>query len=386
RPVDRGFQVVFSGYPALRRFMRAVGIPRADLRPVTGGAAFHDGQAWHRLTPTPLGLARFSGMPPADRLRLARLGAEVLATPDEALLQMDGDAPSTEAFLRRRGFSARALEGFFRPFWGVVFLDRSLGADPGYFRFLLKMLLRGPAVIPTDGLGMIAEWATAAIRQAGGRVDLGQRVEALERDADARVGSVRIAGGGRVRARWVVLATESPSARGLLQELDPASAERLPGAAASVATAAFALARPLHSGRVILVNAAPALDTGPRIDLMCQTTNITRPHVEAGPHILLATCVTTPQGGVPDDLEDAVARTVARWHPGFPWERLATPLGVVEHRFAQFRPLAGVRQELPGPRTAVPNLVLAGDLTAHPSLEGAVSSGAAAARIVAAQL
>jgi len=386
RPVDRGFQVVFAGYPELRRFMGAVGIPRADLRPVTGGAAFHDGSRWHQLRPTPAGLARFTGMPMADRVRLARLGAEVLASPDSALLQRDGDALSTEAFLQARGFSAQAIEGFFRPFWGVVFLDRALGADPGYFRFLLKMLVKAPAVLPTDGLGMIAEWAAAAIRQAGGRVETGRRVEALERDASARVSAVRVEGGERVRARWVVLATESPSAQGLLGEVDPASAGRLPTEAASVATVAFALARPLYQGRLILVNAGPDLQPGPRIDLMCQTTNITRPHVEAGPHILLATHVTTPHAGTPDGLEDAVAQTVRRWHPGYPWERLATPLGVVEHRFAQFRPLAGVRRELPGPRTAAPNLVLAGDLTAHPSLEGAVSSGAAAARVVDAAL
>ena len=45
-----------------------------------------------------------------------------------------------------------------------------------------------------------------------------------------------------------------------------------------------------------------------------------------------------------------------------------------------------MRRELPGPRTAVENLVLAGDLTTHPSIEGAVSSGARAADIVDALL
>ena len=53
-----------------------------------------------------------------------------------------------------------------------------------------------------------------------------------------------------------------------------------------------------------------------------------------------------------------------------------------EHPHAQFRPLAGVRRDLPGPRTAVENLILAGDATTHPSIEGAVSSGVRAAEIV----
>ncbi len=41
-----------------------------------------------------------------------------------------------------------------------------------------------------------------------------------------------------------------------------------------------------------------------------------------------------------------------------------------------------VRRDLPGPRTSVENLILAGDATTHPSIEGAVSSGVRAAEIV----
>ena len=50
RPVDRGFQVVFKAYPRTRELMRAVGIPRRDLRPVSGGAVFvHGDGTIHRL-------------------------------------------------------------------------------------------------------------------------------------------------------------------------------------------------------------------------------------------------------------------------------------------------------------------------------------------------
>jgi uncharacterized protein with NAD-binding domain and iron-sulfur cluster len=45
-----------------------------------------------------------------------------------------------------------------------------------------------------------------------------------------------------------------------------------------------------------------------------------------------------------------------------------------------------VRHELPGPRTALRNLVLAGDVVRHPSIEGAVASGGRAAEIVDALL
>jgi len=79
---------------------------------------------------------------------------------------------------------------------------------------------------------------------------------------------------------------------------------------------------------------------------------------------------------------EAVGELVRRWAPRFDWAGLAEPIGTYAHTFAQFRPLVGVRERLPGARTAVDNLILAGDLTTHPSLEGAVASGVRAAGIV----
>jgi phytoene dehydrogenase-like protein len=386
RPVDRGFQVLFSAYPRTRALLRAIGLPRRDLRPVSGGAVFMNGAENPRFGTSPLAPFGFRGLPPADRVRLARLAASALATPPDALLARDDEAPSTEAFLRSRGFSEQAMEGFFRPFFGVVFQDRSLAADPGYFLFLMSMLGRGSSVIPSDGLGMIAEWTSAAVRQAGGIVELGVRVEGLEPDtAGRRVAAVRTADGRRLAARHVVLAVDAPAARPLLEPLDPDAAGRLPTEPASSATAAFALSAPLYRGRTILVNAVWGRTEGPRVDLVCQTTNITRPGAPDGPHIVLATSVTT-DGGATEGLVEAVGRLMARWAPRFDWAGRAEPIGVYEHRFAQYRPRVGVRRELPGPRTAVENLILAGDTTTHPSIEGAVSSGERAAGIVGALL
>jgi phytoene dehydrogenase-like protein len=311
-----------------------------------------------------------------------RFAASVVARPPEALL--DPPAPrSADELLRDLGFSNDAIDRFFRPLFGVITLDRSLSADEGYFRFLMSMLARGPSVIPSDGLGMVAEWTSASIRQAGGAVELGMRVTGIETAEDGRRATgVRTEDGRLVRARHVVLAVEAPVARDLLAPLDPAAAERLPREAASSVSAAFALRRPLYRGRSIVLNAeAPRGDDGSRVDLLCQTTNITRPGAPDGPHILLATRVTTGGGGA-DGLVEAVGDLVRRWAPRFDWAGLAEPIGVHAHPFAQFRPLPGVRERLPGTRTAVDNLLLAGDLTAHPSIEGAVSSGFRAAEIV----
>lgn len=383
RPVDRGFQVLFRSYPETRRLLKAIGLPRRDLRPVDGGAVFigESGEP-SRLSASKLGALRFGGIGARDRALLVKLAASVVARPPEALLETSAAGRSTEDFLRESGFSQDAVERFFRPLFGVVTLDRSLGADEGYFRFLMSMLARGPSVIPSDGLGMIAEWTSAAVRQAGGTVELGARVVALETGPDGRrVTSVRTEDGRAFSGRTVVLAVEAPVARELLGPLDAAAVDRMPREAASSVSAAFALRRPLYRGRSIVLNSAPVAAGEPRVDLLCQTTNITRPGAGDGPHILLATRVTTG-GDSADGLVEAVGDLVRRWAPRFDWAGLAEPIGVYEHDFAQFRPLVGVRDRLPGARTAVDNLILAGDLTTHPSIEGAVSSGVRAAGIV----
>ncbi len=94
----------------------------------------------------------------------------------------------------------------------------------------------------------------------------------------------------------------------------------------------------------------------------------------------------TTQGPGADGLVEATADLVRRWAPLYDWAGLAELIDVYEHPFAQYRPLSGVRRDLPGPRTAIENLALAGDLTTHPSIEGAVASGARAAGIVDALL
>jgi len=300
----------------------------------------------------------------------------------EALLAGEDERQTTLEHLLGRGFGEEAIERFFRPVFGAMFLDLSLAADAGYFRFLVSMLARGPAVMPSDGSGMIAEWAAAAVRQRGGTVETGARAAALEPDgAGRRVEGVRLEDGRALRARQVVLAVDAPAARALLEPLDAAAAARLPTEAASTTTAAFALRRPLYRGRTVLVNGAAARGEGARVDLVCQTTNVTRPGAPGGPHILLATAITTG-GRSADGLVEAVGELVGRWSPRFPWARLAEPIGVHEHPFARFRPRPGVRRALPGHRTALDNLILAGELTSHPSVEGAVASGSRAGMIV----
>jgi len=83
----------------------------------------------------------------------------------------------------------------------------------------------------------------------------------------------------------------------------------------------------------------------------------------------------------PEHLDHAMAKIAGQWNPGFPWQRAARLEAVVVHDDAQFAVPPGVRADLPDAATGVSNVFLAGDFTAHPSVEGAVGSGERAAAV-----
>ncbi|PJF45283.1 MAG: FAD-dependent oxidoreductase, partial [Candidatus Thermofonsia Clade 3 bacterium] len=92
----------------------------------------------------------------AQRLR-RQLIDEVLA----------GDDETTLAYLRRSGFSEQTINHFFRPFYGGIFLDRSLRTSAKCFRFDFKMLSEGAAALPAHGMGAIAGQLGDALLERG---------------------------------------------------------------------------------------------------------------------------------------------------------------------------------------------------------------------------
>ena len=375
--VDHGFQVMFRGYGRLGDLASRAGIPRSDLRELFWGAEFRSGASVRTLGGVP---PKRGGLSVADTARLGRLLAEVGVGSPERHLAGREDGVTADAYLRSRGVSDPGMEAVLRPLFAGIFLDRELAADAGYLRYLMAVMLRGPALLPTDGLGQISQWLASALIRDGATIRLETPVAGFEISEGGRVEGVRLESGEVQRAGEVVLAVSAEAAGRLLEPLDPASASRIPTQSASLVSLAYRLARPLFDGRAVVLNSAPVAGDV-HIDLMCQTSNLTR---QGRSDVVLATSITTGLSARPDDaaLCGAVRDLVGEWSPGFAWARDAELIEVTDHPHAQYRVLPGVRRSLPGPRTAIANLLLAGDLTTHPSLEGAVASGQTAARIL----
>lgn len=207
--LDRGFQVLLTAYPEATRvlFYDSLGlrpfIPGAQIR--LNGRFTTLADPWRRP-----GMLPASALSPAasiaDKLRIARLRRALRRLPVDGLWA----APevSTVDALRAHGFSDRAIDHFFRPFYGGVFLDRSLRTSRRMFDFTFRMFADGAAALPDAGMGAIPRHLSARLKLT--QVRLGTKV------ARADENGVTLSGGQRIMARAVIVATDQSSAAALL--------------------------------------------------------------------------------------------------------------------------------------------------------------------------
>jgi phytoene dehydrogenase-like protein len=100
------------------------------------------------------------------------------------------------------------IDGFFRSFYGGIFLERELRTSSRMFEFTFKMFSQGSATLPAKGMEEIPRQLASCLPP--GTVHLGARVTAIEPD------SIILESGERVRGDAVVVATDATTAAGLI--------------------------------------------------------------------------------------------------------------------------------------------------------------------------
>lgn len=365
--LDRGFQVLFTAYPAAKR---QLDYKRLDLRAFEPGAVI--AQAARRaVLSDPLRDPRAflssvltDIVSLEDKLRTAVLGQEMRATSVTAI--MEGDDETTEAFLRRRGFSERYIDNFVRPFFGGVFLDNSLQTSAKAFQFDWKMLSEGQTVIPARGMGQIShQLAEGLISQ--NCVRLNRRVAELVRNENSRVTGVRLEGGEMVSGDGVVVATPAPEAARL-------TGQPMPEGQVGTICLYFAGAEPVFAGRKIALHA----NQNVFVNNVAPLTNVAPTLAPKNQHLLSASVL-----GVPDGADAALyARALSDIKRMFAGDSAALaaletyrPLALYRIPYSQFAQPPGVYQTLPHNQTKMPGLFLAGEFTAASSLNAAMRSG-----------
>ncbi|WP_369137579.1 NAD(P)/FAD-dependent oxidoreductase [Modestobacter versicolor] len=215
--VDRGFQVLNTGYP---RVPADLDLPALDLGWFWTGAVVRvDGRAHRFVDPRqhPATLPGTLATPLGGPHRLAALGAfsaRAGYAPVDRLLR--AEERSAEEHLRSAGVGKRALQTFLRPFLAGVLLEDRLATSSRYLDLVWRSFVRGRVGLPAAGMQSVGE--QLAGRLPAGTVHLGTRVTAVDG------GSVTTAT-GRTTADAVVVATDPDTAGALLPGIQ-ASAPR----------------------------------------------------------------------------------------------------------------------------------------------------------------
>ena len=359
--LDRGFQVYFTSYPVSRRHLDHAAL---GLRSFDPGAIIRRGHEESVLSdplrdPKALVASLLSDAATfPDKLRTVALVAGGLSVGATTAGELDGADSSSVEYLRGYGFSERIIDDFYRPFYGGIFLDRSLSTSARVLRFTFKMLATGRTTVPARGIGEIPKQLAAHLPP--GAVRTGSPVERLLRDGDRVVG-VETAGEEH-EADAVVVATEAPEAGRLAGIAAPE------GAAGQVCI--YYAADKMRSGKKIVLNA----EDGGFVNNAVEISAVAPSYAPRGRHLL---SVVALEGF---DLPDAEVyrrgvEDVTRWYP----EANLEPLEIYRIPYAQFPQPPGVHEWLPENRTDTAGLVIAGEYTEDSSINGSMLSGEKAA-------
>lgn len=307
--LDRGFQVLLTGYPAGRA---QLDLDALDLQAFRPGVVVQLADGPTRLADplrepaaAPAGLTS-PALRLTDAARLLALRASVQLPDGQDVAGRP--QTTTQARLLERGFSERVRDRFFRPFLAGVFFDEELSTSSRMFELVFRSFFRGDVAVPAAGMGAISH-------QLAGRLQPGSLRLASPVDGLTDTG-VRLASGEVVEAEHVVVATEAPTAADLLGT----DVVEVPPARGTTTLWWRAGASPVGAADLVL----DGCGSGP-VNNLAVMSDVAATYAPAGEHLVAGSVVGVPDEG--DGAVDAAARRQLRGWYGTQvdgWELLRT--------------------------------------------------------------
>jgi phytoene dehydrogenase-like protein len=365
--LDRGFQVLLTGYPELRS---VVDMAALDVHPFRAGALIRRNGRFHRLSdpfrhPGDVLRTLMAGVGTfGDKLRILSLRRAVRSAGVAAQGHRPDGRTIREA-LEKRGFSPDVIEGFFRPFLGGITLDADLQTDEAFFNFVMRMFSEGSAALPAGGMQALPDQLAARLDPACVRWN----TEIVRIEGNK---AVILADGRRMEGAHVVLATDMQAA----STLGPVSGDRTWNGTTCLY---FAADEAPISEPVLVLNGESddPTDTGWRINSVVVPSLVAPGYAPAGKHLINVSCIGEATGS-DADLEATVRSRMRVWFgpSADTWRHLRT------YHIPRALPsqVAGsLNRELIPLEVSADGPVVCGDHVTTSSINGALASGRAAA-------
>lgn len=212
--LDRGFQVLLTGYPAAKRRFDYAAL---DLQAFAPGVRIHvDGDVYRIGDPFREPLAAFATLrapifTPSDLARLL-FWRRAVTRPSGQTVATRGQGSTGELFEALR-FSPRSIDRFFRPFLAGVFFDPDLSTSSRLTELVFRSFFTGDVAVPAGGMGALPEQLAAPITE---HIRFNTRIKRLTDTTDGVV--LMLADGDTVHADTVVVATDPPNATALIAD------------------------------------------------------------------------------------------------------------------------------------------------------------------------
>ena len=356
--LDRGFQVYLSAYP---RAGELLDLEALDLHAFEPGAIVYDGTGLKRVMDVfrrpryLIGSALSSIGSLADKLRVALLRFQTLGSSEQEI-QAHHDR-STEDFLRGFGFSEKMIDGFFRCFYGGIFLEKELRTSSRMFEFTFKMFSQGSATLPARGMGSIP--LQLARRLPAETIRINSPATSVSST------SVTLANGSVLQGSHVVLATQASQT----SELIPSFSNMAP-AWRSVTNVYFAANKsPLNEAIIALNGSSKGL-----INNVCVPSDVSPHYAPEGMALISVSLLGLHRDEhIPTEVKKELAAWFGEQVDG--WQHLRTD--IIKHALPEQAPTENPQNNTEEGKgfLKIDDIMICGDHTTSASIEGAIISG-----------
>ncbi|WP_010518812.1 FAD-dependent oxidoreductase [Croceivirga radicis] len=165
-PLDRGFQVLLTAYPMVQKHLNLEALNLNYFKP--GALLFSNGKRERIGDP----LRDFSALWPTlvakagtfkDKWKIFKLSLQLKRSSLDDIFE--SKETITLAFLQDYGFTDSIINNFFKPFFTGIFLEEELRTSSRMFQFVFKMFGEGYAAVPQNGIGAVAEQLKNSLKQ-----------------------------------------------------------------------------------------------------------------------------------------------------------------------------------------------------------------------------